>query len=315
MGYIIIHWNFFTDNTSIKEIARDASDTANISKDITEGTNDEGNTGYSAPYPPKGEKHQYQFCIYAVNDVPSDIDASSSFTNEAFKKKYSSIIIGDSCFDAYYTTTPNTTTKDTSSSTAKFKTTTPLRYVTENYKKLEDKDIAKYMKALNKEDKLTLKIFGAFGNYLQYRACRVDKTIVLETLSGSIQNCQQNYNEWLKNLYIDSPYFNQGYTFEQWYYATQASIENLSQAEKDKLFSYAYSSIKSLLTGMKCDSGEIDKTTCQAYFQGQQQYLNSTQQINDTRIRGMQEFTNTNYVCTYDGQVLADTSVCVSTNN
>jgi len=308
-GTAFIHWNFFTDNISIKEIARDSSDTANISQDIIEGTNDEGKTGYSPPYPPKGTKHQYHFCIYAVNSVPTDIDAGSSFTNEAFKKKYSSIIIGNSCFDAYYTTNP--TSNNNTPSNKKFRTTTPLRYMLDNYKQLDDKAIAKYLKSLNDKDKSTLSIFDSWGAYLQYHACKVDNTIILNRVTQGNVTCDKNKYNWLSTLYFvldaDRYYSSE----EQWIYSTNPNIEALSQAEKDKLFSKAYSDADGLLTGIKCDTGEIDKGTCQIYFQGQQQYLNGTQQINDTRIRGIEEFTNTNYVCTYDGQILADTSVCV----
>ena len=306
----VVHWNFFTDNPSTTSLARDISGTANMPQDIVEGTNLEGNEGYAPPYPPKNEKHRYHFCIYAVNDVPTDIDETSSFTNEAFKKKYASIIIGNSCFDAYYTTSPSTNPSPTTSSDKKFKTVTPLRYVIENYKKLTDQDLAKYIKPLNDSDKSTLKIYEAFGLYIQYRACNVDNTIIMEGLMRGVQNCQQNLNGWLNTLYLKSTDATNYYTFEQWYYATQPDISKLSESEQDELFSYAYSEIKGLLIGMKCDTGEIDKKSCQTYFNGQAQAQNNINSLNDSRIRSYAEVTQQLYGCTYEGQVMDDGSVC-----
>ena len=208
----------------------------------------------------------------------------------------------------------NTTSSSDSSSPKipsgkKFKTVTPLRYVIENHKKLTDKDIAKYIKSLNDSDKSTLKIFDAFGSYLQYRACRVDNTILMEGITKGVQNCQQNLSSWLNTLYVKSQYF-PNYTFEQWYYTTHPDISKLSQREQDELFSYAYSSIESFLIGMKCDSGEIDKKSCQTYFNGQAQYQDNINSLHDSRIRSYAEVTKELYGCTYEGQVMEDGSVC-----
>ena len=61
---------------------------------------------------------------------------------------------------------------------------------------------------------------------------------------------------------------------------------------------------------MKCDSGEIDKKSCQTYFNGQAQSQSNINSLNDSRIRSYAEVTQQLYGCTYEGQVMEDGSVC-----
>ncbi len=224
-------------------------------------------------------------------------------------KSIASFYIGLALMGCDNNTTSTHDDATTTSSNKKFKTVTALRYIIENHKKLTDKDIAKYLKSLNDTDKSTLKTFDAFGSYLQYRACRVDNTILMDGVTTGVQNCQQNLYRWLNSLYAESPYF-PNYTFEQWYYTTQPDINKLSQSEQDKLFSYAYSSIQSFLIGMKCDSDEIDKKSCQTYFHGQAQYQDNIKSLNDSRVHSYGEVTQQLYRCTYEGQIMEDGSIC-----
>jgi len=98
----IVHWNFFTDKLTVKSIDRNSSSTKNISTNIREGTNYDYTKKYAPPYPPQGETHIYQFCIYAMNSITANINIETSFSNDGFKKKYQSNIIEESCFKASY---------------------------------------------------------------------------------------------------------------------------------------------------------------------------------------------------------------------
>jgi len=187
----------------------------------------------------------------------------------------------------------------------KFKTITPERYLLENYKKLKDEDILKYLKALNENDKLTLQAYEAWGSYLLYRACKVDGSITLETTQG-VENCQQNYSGWLNTAYTytigtSANYFD----FNDWYQNAPRPLLT------DKVFSYAYEEANQQLIAIKCDMGEIDKQTCATYFNSQAQFQNNINSLNDSRVRSYEEMTQELYECTYEGQILEDGSVCV----
>ena len=97
-----VHWNFYTDNKNITKLERDSSDTQKMPADVIEMLNSDGNANYIGPFPPSGETHTYQFCIYALDTTPNDIDVTSSFTNKSFKAKYKNTIIDSDCFKAYY---------------------------------------------------------------------------------------------------------------------------------------------------------------------------------------------------------------------
>jgi len=197
------------------------------------------------------------------------------------------------------------TTNIQQSEEKKFQTITPERYLLENYKKIKDEDVLKYLKALNENDKLTLKIYEAWGNYLLYRACKVDESMTLE-MSQGVKNCQQNYREWLNTAYtlytIDTPNY---VDFNSWYQNSPRPLLN------DKVFDYAYEQANKQLIAIKCDTKEIDKQTCATYFNSQAQFQNNINSLNDSRVRSYEEMSQELYGCTYEGQILEDGSVCV----
>ena len=281
----LVHWNLFIDNPDITEIATDVSGTTNLASDFTEGTNYEGNQQYAGPNPPSGEKHEYQFCIYAVDKIPDDIDINTSLNNQQFSTKYASIITAKACFKAYYGTGTSTST---SSNSTGFKTTTPMRYLVENYRNLTDDKIKNYFIKFNKEDLSTISIFEAWGSYLHYRVCQVDQSLTFTGLTQGLQNCTQTAAGWLNTAYI----------------TTNGVITN-------DTFSYAYSQASDILIAMKCDSGEIDAATCQTYYSINSQNNNTINSINDSRIRSYAEVTQQLYQCSYEGQIMSDGSVCI----
>ncbi len=281
----LVHWNVFTDNPSLTEIATDVSGTANLNKDFTEGTNYEGNQQYAAPNPPSGEKHEYQFCVYAVDKIPNDIDENTSLNNQQFATKYASSIAAKACFKAYY---GNGTSTSTSSNSTGFKTTTPMRYLVENYRNLDDNQIKNYFIKFNKDDLSTISIFEAWGLYLHYRACQIDQSLIFSGVGKGTQNCAQTAASWLNTAYT----------------ITNGVITN-------DTFNYAYSQASDILIAMKCDSGEIDAATCQLYYSITSQYNSTTNSINDSRIRSYAEVTQQLYQCSYEGQIMSDGSVCI----
>lgn len=184
-------------------------------------------------------------------------------------------------------------------SSGKYQAVAPLRYLAENYKKLDDAKIAKYLNALSKDDADFLgNTYSAFAQYLQHQGCNADKTLVvlqepdLTYVKPVKVNCDQNdafINDFIQLL------------------------QSLGHYKPGDEFKKAHLDAGELITVIKCDTGEIDKGTCALYWKGVAN-MNGAQsdfykQMADQNSDFTKQLTNQ---CTYDGQELSNGAMCVA---
>ena len=68
-------------------------------------------------------------------------------------------------------TTNSTPENSQTNPNGRFRTTTPMRYLLENHRGLNDEQIRNYFVAFNNDDLSTIRIYESWGSYLHYRAC------------------------------------------------------------------------------------------------------------------------------------------------
>ena len=294
-----VHWNFFTSNTALNELQRDVSNTSSLPSGIIEGLNYEGNEGYAGPNPPKGEKHTYNFCIYALNTLPESLNAQSSFSNDLFKERYADTIVATGCFSAYYgQEAQSSDTSTTTQASSKYKVVAPLRYLAENYATLSDKEIATYLKALNSDDTNTLgALYTSLATYLQYRGCLADGSLIGYHLESSYDvkprayTCEQNYYDIVQFMQL---------------------LQSLGDYKQGDEFQNVPSDAEKLIIVIKCDTGEIDAGSCALYNDIQAQTINNNSEfyklLSDSTAENTKLLANQ---CTYDGEVLSNGALCV----
>ena len=65
---LFTHWLIFNIPAATHSLPEGASPQGSRPKGSTEGKNDAGTLGYSAPCPPPGKPHRYYFKLYALSD-------------------------------------------------------------------------------------------------------------------------------------------------------------------------------------------------------------------------------------------------------
>ena len=187
------------------------------------------------------------------------------------------------------------------SSNGAYQAVAPLRYLAENYRELEDKQVAKYLKALSDNDADFLgSVYTAFARYLQHQACNADTSVVvlqepdLTYVKPVEVTCDQN------DVLIEN---------------TIQLLQSLGGYHDGDEFQKAHSDAGDLLTVIKCDTGEIDKGTCSVYLSGKAAMIEQSGSFYKDMLDQNSEFTKqlTNQ-CTYDGEALSNGAVCVVTH-
>jgi Raf kinase inhibitor-like YbhB/YbcL family protein len=119
VGETYVHWNVFVTDASVTEIKEGVSYDGTMPEKTYQGrtTSIDGEGGaiphYEGPRPPKGETHNYHFCVYALSssNLPEDIAVEdeelkivdATFTNKAFKAQYKDTILGTACMTGKFT--------------------------------------------------------------------------------------------------------------------------------------------------------------------------------------------------------------------
>lgn len=152
----------------------------------------------------------------------------------------------------------------------------PFNTLVEKFEHLTPEQVAWSVVNMNETERLQLSIYGSFGSLVHLQACQYAPQIVMRFSTGP-QGCAQTMQEWQQTLYLSGGDWNQ---------ATQ----------------YASTQRDSLLTSLRCGSGEIDRASCGAYAGALQTYNESSAAIGDA-IVNMSE-------CTV-GETLPDGSICV----
>jgi Raf kinase inhibitor-like YbhB/YbcL family protein len=75
-----VHWMVYDIPPGIKDLAENASATAELPSGAQEGTTDFGRMGYDGPCPPPGKPHRYVYRVYAL-------DIQQGKTRTGLKKK------------------------------------------------------------------------------------------------------------------------------------------------------------------------------------------------------------------------------------
>ena len=181
----------------------------------------------------------------------------------------------------------------------KYQAVAPLRYLAENYKKIDDTKIAKYLKALSKDDADFLgSTYTSFASYLQHQGCNADKSLVVLQEPSALYTkpvevtCDQN------DVFIEN---------------TIQLLKNIGGYQEGDEFQKAHSDAGELILVIKCDTGEIDKGSCALYWKGVANMNNAQKSFYKDMLDQNSEFTRelTNQ-CTYDGQALDNGAVCVA---
>ncbi len=97
-----IHWNVFIYDKTARTIETDASGRGTLPPNSVETPNDFNDNHYDGPQPSIGETHTYNFCIYAMKQMPDDLKVDS-FSNTAFHDQHGGDYSAKACISGKYT--------------------------------------------------------------------------------------------------------------------------------------------------------------------------------------------------------------------
>ena len=177
------------------------------------------------------------------------------------------------------------TSSDNGDKSGAYKAIAPLRYLTENYQTLSSKEVATILSNLSQDDKTSLSYYEAFSSMVHYKACQADSSVLVTLVTKGAYSCQENIAN-----------YNQGI---QYGFYTPETAFSAGESEAEKI-----------LVAIKCNSGEIDASTCSLYN-------NILQGWSESNSNLYQNMLNSNFSrqlaeqCNSDGQLLSSGAMCV----
>ena len=98
-GHIFRHWSVYNVPSGTRSLNAERPSTTELKNSTRQGQNDFGDTGYNGPCPPKGQRHEYVFFIYALSEqLELEENPSPTQVSAALRGK----VLGTGSFSGMY---------------------------------------------------------------------------------------------------------------------------------------------------------------------------------------------------------------------